>query len=212
MGLLSGIKGALSGAIAGGAIGIPGIFGSGAGAVVGAQDNEDEVMSILDKNRDLYQNLATPEYGELAEYNPDKYSVAGVYDPTLAQAETVAQDPVVRQMQLSALAKMAGLAENGLSEVDEAAFVKAQNMGGQMARSGMQAALQDAQARGVSGSGLEFALREQANQGGAQRAQEAALEQAAKSAQMRFINKPTATHSRALGVRTLARTQGMLTS
>lgn len=104
-----------------------------------------------------------------------------------ADYNLVDEDPETRNMQMQALARMAGLAEDGLSDVDQAAYQKAQSMGSQMARSGREAALQDAQMRGVGGSGMEFALREIANQGGAQRAQEAALQQAADSARQRAL-------------------------
>jgi hypothetical protein len=66
----------------------------------------------------------------------------------------------------------------GLSAEDQLNFEKARSLGAQQSQQGAQAALQNAAARGVGGSGLEFGMREQANQEAANRAQTAGLEQA----------------------------------
>jgi hypothetical protein len=95
------------------------------------------------------------------------------------------EDPTLKSRQMEMLSKLAGLSETGLSEADQAGYAKARTTGDQLARSGREAALQDAQARGVAGGGLEFLTKEVANQQGAQRAQEAALQQASNAAQQR---------------------------
>lgn len=56
-----------------------------------------------------------------------------------------------------------------------------------MSRAGTEAAIANAQARGVGGSGMEFAMREMANQQGAERASNAGLEQAAAAARQRAL-------------------------
>lgn len=114
-----------------------------------------------------------------------KNYIAENFNPEMMEATLIEEDPSLRALQMAALERLGGLAETGLSEVDELGFLEAQNMAGQIARGGREAALQDAASRGLAGSGLEFAMREQANQEAAQRAQQAALQQAATAAQQR---------------------------
>lgn len=147
-------------------------------------DSQEQALEQLRANQQLYGNLQTPDF---QTYTPEQYQVAGSYDPQQAQASTISEDPTLRSAQLSALNKMAGLANTGLSDVDQAGFAKAREQADQISHSGTQAALQNAQARGVGGSGLEFVMREQAAQDAAQRAQDAGLSQASQSAQMRAL-------------------------
>lgn len=145
-------------------------------------DSQDQALEQLQKNQALYKDIATPDF---KNYVPENYAVAGNYDPTLAQAKTIQEDPNLRSSQLSALNKMSGLADTGLSEVDNAGYERARQLAGQISHSGTDAALQNAQARGTGGSGLEFSMREQAAQDAAERAQQAGLAQAADSAKQR---------------------------
>lgn len=147
-------------------------------------DSQDQALQQLKKNQELYGNLQTPDF---QKYVPDAYKVAGEYDPEKAQAQTVSEDPSLRSTQLAVLNKMAGLADTGLSDVDQAGYEHAREIGDQMVNSGTQAALQNAAARGQAGSGMEFAMREAANQAGAGRAQDAGLQQSADSARMRAM-------------------------
>jgi hypothetical protein len=141
-------------------------------------DSQDNALDQLKKNQALYAGLQAPQF---QDYNP----VA--YDPTMAQASTISEDPSLRGMQMNALNNLAGLSTTGLSAIDQQGFENARQMAGQIASSGNAAALQNAQARGVGGSGLEFAMREQANQDAAGRAQQASLQQAADSARQRAL-------------------------
>lgn len=141
-------------------------------------DSQDEAMQQLLQNQKLYGGLQTPEF---QDYKPVSY------DPTMAQATTISEDPSIKSAQLSALNKLAGLADTGLSAVDQQGFENARQLGNQISSSGTAAALQNAQARGVGGSGLEFAMREMAGQNAADRAQNAGLSQASQSAQQRAL-------------------------
>ena len=130
------------------------------------------------KNRALYEAIKDPNY---TQYAPELYSNESS-NYTLTN-----EDPLLKSAQMSALAKMAGLADSGLSDVDQAGYEKARSMAGQVAKQGNAAALQNAQTRGVGGSGMEFAMREMANQDAATRAQDAGLSQAADSARQRAL-------------------------
>jgi len=135
---------------------------------------------ITASNAAYVQGLEVPEL-KWMQFTPEMFT------PEMMQAQTISEDPAIRSAQLSALQKMAGLADTGMSAQDELGYYQARQLGHQQSRSGTQAAIQDAQNRGVAGSGMEFAMREIANQGGAQRAQEAALAQAADAARQRAM-------------------------
>lgn len=146
-----------------------GLFGGGDGGF-------DEANENIRRNRALLDKIELPDY---EEFNP----LLQNYES--AQFQTLSEDPVIRSQQLSILNKMAGLSETGLSDVDAQGFQNARDLGNQEARAGTENAISSAQMRGVGGSGLEFAMREAANQGGAQRALNAGLGQAAESAKGR---------------------------
>lgn len=138
----------------------------------------DDALRNNNENRNLYEQIALPEYDE---YVPE------LYDAESYNHELIAEDPMLKSKQMSNLNLLEQLASQGLSAEDELGFMKARDMGAQQARSGTGAAIADANARGVAGGGMEFAMREIANQGGAQRSQQAGLEQAAASARQRAL-------------------------
>lgn len=146
--------------------------------IFGGSDGSDAALDAIYKNRDLLDQIALPEY---EEYVPELYSSES------ANYETVSEDPLIRSAQLQALERMAGLAETGLSDADAADFERARQEGTQVARGARDAALNDARARGVAGSGLEMAMREAGIQSGAQRTQNAGLETAGNAARQRAL-------------------------
>lgn len=154
--------------------------------VIGGAFDQTPQQSIgeLQKNQQIYEDLKgqLPQFGQ---YNPVLESSVGDYTPEKAEASLISEDPTTRSSQLSVLNKLAGLSDTGLSDVDQLGYEKARQLAGQISNSGTAAALNNAQARGVGGSGTEFAMREQASQDAAQRAQEASLQQAADSARMK---------------------------
>lgn len=147
-------------------------------------DSGDQALEQLKENQRLASLIGLPE---LKDYRPEEYGYSGDYTPEGAIAEKISEDPELRSQQMAVLKKLSGLADTGLSEVDEQGFNQARKIGARTARAGNAAAMQDARVRGVSGSGLEFAMREMANQDGADRAQDAALAQAAESARSRAM-------------------------
>lgn len=175
----------IAGAAGGFALGGPAGAGLGmaAGGMLGnlfGDDGSEDVLNELRQNRARLDAIGLPDL-QWKDYAPELYS------NETANYELAQDDPIVRSMQLSALQRMSGLADQGLSAEDAAAFDKARDTGSQMARANTEAAIADANRRGVGGSGMEFAMREIANQGGAERAQNAGLEQAAASARQRAL-------------------------
>jgi hypothetical protein len=141
--------------------------------ILGGDDHSSDVMRELERNRQLYENLQTPTYDE---YNPE------LYDNETANYELTSEDPALRSKQLEALSQFDDLAHDGLSDIDKAAFAKAKSVADQEAKARTDAAINEAQARGVAGGGMEFALRQGGDQAALQRANEAALQQAATAA------------------------------
>lgn len=138
----------------------------------------NEALRNNSENRNLYEQIALPKYDEYAPelYNNESYNY-----------ELLKENPELLSKQGDNLKMLEQMAAQGLTAEDQLGFQKAREIGLQQARSGTQAALADAASRGVGGGGLEFAMREMANQGGAQRAQSAGLEQAAAAARQRAL-------------------------
>jgi hypothetical protein len=149
-----------------------------------------DLEAIARQNQQLYGNIQLPDL-QYQAYNPEQVN------PILAKATTISEDPTVRSAQLAALAKMSGLSDQGLSVEDQAAFGQAKAQAGQTLSNSAASALQNAQARGIGGSGLEFAMREMGAQNAAQNQQAANLQQAAASARNRVLANQA--YSSALG-------------
>lgn len=145
-------------------------------SIIGGGGGFGSADEALRNNRALLNSIATPEY---EQYSPELYNTES------AKYDLINEDPGLKSKQLDALSQMLGLSHDGLSDQDTAGFAEARNLGDQMAKSKTDAAIQDAQVKGVSGGGQEFAMREAANQEAAQRAQQAALQQQATRAQQR---------------------------
>jgi len=145
--------------------------------ILGSNDLSD-VRRQIEQNRALYDGISLPEY---EDWNPEMLNVES------ADYQLTSDDPIARSAQLSALSKMAGLADTGLSDADQAGYTKAVNNANQMAKGNSGAVMANAQARGVGGSGLEMLMREQAGQDGATRAQEAGIQVAGDAAKQRAL-------------------------
>lgn len=146
--------------------------------------SSDQAMDQDRSGLGAFSGIQIPEF---QDYKPEDEQYAGDYDPTKANANTISEDPALRSQQLGYLAKLAGLADTGLTDVDQAGYERARELGDQTLRSGTDAALANAEARNARGSGLEFAMREMASQQGAGNAQNAGLQQAADAARNRML-------------------------
>lgn len=146
--------------------------------LVFGDDNGSAAEEAVKKNLALLYSTALPDYEEW---------VPELYNTESSNYELVGEDPLIRSAQMQALSRMAGLAETGLSDADAADFNEARQAGNQLAKGSTDAAIQNANARGVGGSGLEFAMREAGGQAGAQRAQAGGLDVAANAAKNRAL-------------------------
>jgi hypothetical protein len=145
-------------------------------------DSQDKAQQELAQNKKLYDSLVTPDF---KEYDPERYDLVGTYKPEEMTADTINEDPSLKNNEMMTLDRLRGLSETGLSDVDNLGYERARQEAGQISNAGTEAALANATARGVGGSGLEFGMREKASQDAAQREQDMAAQQAAKAAEMR---------------------------
>lgn len=157
------------------------IFGSG------GQD-------VAQKAADSYKNVSLPDIEKMklqleelvsqGEISPEEAAV--ILQETNA-FENVSTDPRLRESQLKALSGVEEIVNGqGLTAADRANINKVQSENARAERGSREAILQNAQQRGVGGSGLEIAAQLQNSQESAQRNADAGLE-ISKQAQQRAL-------------------------
>lgn len=109
------------------------------------------------------------------------------YSPEAYQYSTVTEDPTMRTRQMALLERLGQLGETGLSDADRASYAQATGAANQAAGQRSAALMNEMRARGQGGSGLEYALREQAGQESLTRAANQGLQQAGDSARQRAL-------------------------
>lgn len=100
--------------------------------------------------------------------------------------EQVSTDPRLRQAQMNALSQLEGVAAGGLTVGDRGDLQRIQGEMAAAEKGQRDAILQNAQARGVAGSGMELASQMMAQQQGANRASQQGFD-VAKQAQARAL-------------------------
>ncbi len=166
------------------------------GGLIGAdQANKDRDAANAARQQALAQfagiNVPTPEEQKLLL---DQYVSTGVMSPELESLinmgptayEGISLDPQARQAQLDSLSQMGQLAQTGMTQGDEAAYEMARRNAAAESQAKQAQILQNMQARGMGGSGVELISRLQAGQSSADRLQQAQLEEAAKKQQARM--------------------------
>ena len=140
-------------------------------------DSDRKAIGAVKNIRDLYDSIMLPELKDV-DFNPEAMTY-----------QLIDEDPMMLLAQMEALGQTQQLANDGLSSQDKLAMEMANQDAGVRAKQARMAAQQNAQARGVSGSGMEFAMGEIANQEAANRARSQGMEQASASAQQRAMNQ-----------------------
>ena len=158
------------------------------GGLIG-QEQARGARSAADKAREQalaqYANLEVPDI-KSQELLLQEYALTGQMTPELEMLlqqnptamENISIDPRLRAEQMSALEQMSGLAEGKMNPADAAAFELARRQSAAEAQAKEGQILQNMQQRGQGGSGAELMARLQSNQSGADRLQQAELEQA----------------------------------
>lgn len=168
-----------------------GLFG-GVGSAISSGITASAMDEISRRNEqrlkeaaDRINAIGLPEFSKQG-LSPQDVSLALLGTPEEATYQTVDIDPRIRDAQLSALQQLqnriSGVADSELNAENYAAMANASNL----AKGREDAILQNALSRGVGGSGLEFALRQQASQSAANNAQQGMLEAARTAALQRL--------------------------
>lgn len=129
------------------------------------------------------QKLLLEQYANSGYYNPAMESVIN-QGPTAM--EGISLDPQMRAKQMQAMEQMSQLATNGVTPADQAVMELARRNSASEAEAKQQQIMQNMQARGMGGSGAELIARLNGAQSGADRLQQANLEQVARSQQARM--------------------------
>lgn len=149
-------------------------------------DSDEKAMEIYKSIPAMYEGIPQADIN-YREYRPGQIEYTGDYTPEQVRLQQISEDPKVRADILQNLSRMQYLADKGLSAEDELGMEKARSEAEQMARGREQAVIQNLQARGQGGAGMEAALRAQAAQESANRARQGAMEQAAQTARQKAL-------------------------
>lgn len=121
----------------------------------------------------LEQAAEAPSLETLSPVQLEQLALAGQLTPEMVQAfqqgdtELAAtyQDPELQAARIQALAELQGISsEGGLTAIDEARLAEIQSRNDQAARGRREAVMQNMNARGMGGSGMELINQLQANQ------------------------------------------------
>lgn len=112
---------------------------------------------------DQFSGMELPDVSDM-QIQLEQMVQQGVLSPEDAQAalanqsdmNNISLDPNLRKAQMDALGGLQDVSKDGLTDQDEANLSKIQNQENSAARGSREAILQNAQARGLGGSGLEL--------------------------------------------------------
>ncbi len=184
-GLAAGPYGAIAGAAA---PVLGGIIGNLLGGNSASQANDQRNAALAE-----YLGISVPDV-EKMKLNLDHQQVVGRVDPQLqalfqqgpSAYENINVDPRLRSQQMAALESIGGIAKNGLSQADAASFELAKRDASSYDQAKQSQILQELQQRGQGGSGNELIARLKSDQSGADRLQQADLEQSRLQQQARL--------------------------
>lgn len=158
-----------------------------------AQDQMDAANQARQQALDQFTRIGVPSV-DAQTLNSEEYQNTGQLNPLLEQLlqqgpsalENVSIDPRLRNEQMQALEQLSGLAQGNVTPADIAGFQLARRNAAAEAQAKQGQILQEMQARGQGGSGAELIARLQSGQSGADRLQQAQLQQAQAMQQARL--------------------------
>lgn len=171
---------------------MPLIAGAIAAPIVGGLIGQEQARGARDASNEARQqalaqfaNIEIPDI-EKQKLMLQEYQLTGQMTPELemlinqgqTEMQNISVDPRLRSQQMAALEQMSGLAEGRVNPADAAAFEMARRNSAAEAQAKEGQILQNMQQRGQGGSGAELMARLQSNQSGADRLQQAQLEEA----------------------------------
>lgn len=170
-------------ALAAGAIAAPVV-----GGLIGADQasaTRGDANNLRSQALAQFAGLSVPDIEQM-KLALQQYGVEGTLSPEMVQQITqgdtalsgVSLDPRLRQSQLDALNQMSSYAKSGMTSADQAAYELARRNAASEAQAKQGQILQNMQQRGIGGSGAELLASLQNAQSGADRLQQAQLEEA----------------------------------
>ena len=168
------------------------VGGSLLGGLLG-QGDRNAANDAFNRAMEEIKNLQIPDI-EKQKLFMEMYANAGNYSPELQQflelgpskVEGISLDPRYKDMQMKALEQMNQIATQGVTDADLAIIEMARRKAAGEAEAKTQQALMREQSMGRGGSGSTLMAMLQSAQSGADRQQQAALEEAARAAQARM--------------------------
>ena len=153
----------------------PALIAAGGLAASKAMEGDSDAEKIYRDQARKLQTVGLPQL-EAFEFSPEDY-----------QYQLAQEDPTYKTRQMALLDRMAQLGETGLSDADKASYAQGVGQANQAAGQRSAALMNEMKARGQGGSGLEYALREQAGQEALTRQNQSGLAQAGDSARQRAL-------------------------
>lgn len=151
-----------------------GLFGGG------PSDEELQAMGLLDENGQIARGIQ--DYlGPALNYNPQYYA-----SPETPEATLVTEDPQLRSAQLAALNSLLTRSAEGVTAEELRQQDLSRRAQGETTRGQEEAIMNNMAARGLGGSGMEFALRQQAAQSAGDVAAQQGLARESTNAQQRL--------------------------
>lgn len=181
-------SGATAGAVGGIMGAIPGlnIIAPGLAQTIGSGDADALRGQYIDEARDLElpefdkRDFSQIEYA--GDFRPEAFAT-----PEAASYQTINVDPRTREIAMQALQRMQGFVDQNATSQHALDRQSALDDAAQMARAREGAIAAQAARRGQGGSSLEYVMRNQAAQQGAQQAQGGMLNAAAQAALQRLM-------------------------
>jgi hypothetical protein len=158
--------------------------GMAAGEFAKARQNQGKAAERIISGVDLPEFLQG-DYGQ--------YSLAGTYDPQMAQASQISEDPRLREMEMAALNRLSGNLDAASTSKGDAARFAALDEGNQLARAREGEIRAQAERSGQAGSGMDALMQAQAAQMGANRARQGTMDALHQKALERLANEQALT-------------------
>jgi hypothetical protein len=169
---------------------VGGLVGTGLGAMTGSATRKARVAleNTIAEYMSQLQNLDMPRYEDLklslqryANGEPLTVEQMQALQELDSEVSKIAYDKTAKQTQLDALAALRARSRGGLTMQDKADLMNAQREIDRQQSGVQKSIIQNMQARGVGGSGMELAARMGANQQGVQQASQNAMNVAANA-------------------------------
>lgn len=138
------------------------------------------------EGKDLISAVDLPEFSK-GDYG--KYTLAGTYDPTMADASTISEDPRLRETEMDALGKLAGGLDASSQTGAMAKKFGALNDANQLASSREGAIRMQGERSGQGGNGMDALMQAQGAQLGANRAASGTLDAVHQQALEKLANE-----------------------